>query len=384
MDMNETTIMKEMDRIKPQMMMNNIIILNPVNCDSGMDAKIDPEDIVAYFLLNLLQKIIIEIDADISNGNHYNQEDDHKLVLHFYHHYHMILASIFQSGFYPRLTRSATILLRQPTKPDLSINNEQFDLRIVNEIFLRISKFYPLLTISWLNFLYILNYDRLAKILSKCIQCSNNDSKSKLITMINRELLKRTSLILLCDYLSENLENVEFFSWFLINYLKDIIDNYCQEIPIKEFINAIHRKPISSGLLLQVISSKYDELFVNPNDDNDGPLMAQKILYCIERLHNRRNISLIMFLFERYICNDNLSLYYKCCKYAESIIVKRLNQLYDYNNHNSRKSTTTATKQSPLLFSLDDFNNLLKIVKHTSYNKLYFTLKMIRVRFYDV
>ncbi|KAH7639233.1 hypothetical protein HUG17_3266 [Dermatophagoides farinae] len=387
MDMNETVIMKEMDRIKTRM---NIIILNPINnCPGDCVDKIDSEDVVAYFLLNLLQKIIMEIDLDVSNGNYHsitlNDNHDHQLVVHFLRYYHMILVSIFQSGFYPRLTRSATILLRQQPKSELSLNNETFDLKMVNEIFLKITKFYPLLTISWLNFLYILNYDKLAKILSKCIDRNkvidsngnNQKSKQTSTTIINWEILKRSSLILLCDYLSENLENVEFLSWFIINYLHEIIE-HCHEMPIKEFINGLHRKPVSSGLLLQVISSKFDdELVMNTNGDDDvgGPLMAQKILYCLERSHNRQNIALIMFLLERYICNIRLSLYYKCCKYAESIIINRLNLIYDYK---SRKST-----KQPLLFSFEDFDNLLRIVKHTSYNKLYFTLKMIRVRFYD-
>uniref|UniRef100_A0A6P6Y7E8 Huntingtin-like n=1 Tax=Dermatophagoides pteronyssinus TaxID=6956 RepID=A0A6P6Y7E8_DERPT len=404
MDMNETTIMKEIDYIKMKM---NIIILNPVNnCTGDCLEKIDSEDIFAYFLLNLLQKIIMEIDSDISNGNYYylisnNNNNivvnDHKLIVTFYRHYHMILVSLFQSGFYPRLTRSATLLIRQQPKSEyLSLNNETFNLRMVNEIFLKITKFYPFITISWLNFLYILNYDRLAKILSKCIErnkinifSNGNNMKSKQTTttitttttmtktkIINWEILKRCSLILLCDYLSENLENVEFLSWFIINYLHEIIE-HCHEMPIKEFINTIHRKPVSSGLLLQVISSKCDELF---NTNNDSPLMVQKILYCLERSHNRQNIALIMFLIERYICNIRLSLYYKCCKYAETIIIDRLNLIYDYK---SRKSTKKQQQQQQLLFSFDDFNNLLKIVKHTSYNKLYFTLKMIRVRFYD-
>ncbi|UXI20086.1 beta-amyloid-like protein [Sarcoptes scabiei] len=377
-NLNETNLLSKIDRIKTKI---KLINLNPNESADCFD-QINAESIFANFLLNLLQKIMLKLENDFFaiefvvsglNGSFFDPEESESLV-YFLRYYQLILASVFQSGFNLKLTNAAMSIIKQHSN-QFSLNNEIFELRTVNGIFLKISQFYPTLLIGWLNFLYILNYDKLPRILSMCIEKFRSDKCTA--SNINAEIIKRSSLILLCDFLSENLDNAEFISYVIVKNLAEIVEN-CFETPIKEFINSIHRNSVSSGLFLQSISLRSEELLKNP-------IVANKILFCLKRTHQIHSKALIMFLLENYLCNPNLMIYYKCCKKAESILNDRF--LSCYNLKQSRTSLSMASKETMLsgiptktksLFSSSDLNNLLRILKQTSYSRLFFTITMVK------
>lgn len=318
------------------------------------------EDRLVSRLFDVFQMIITELSANFPGDG---QNEKAQLLIYLLSHYNLLITFAFHSGFYTKLTISAMNYIRsQAKKHD---NNVGFCFAKTNQLFLRASKFYPNITASWLYLLYVLNYDNLLETLSNCIE-PRNGINYQFSDFMHSEIVKRCSTFLLCDFLSENLENVEYLSWIIINHLKEIID-LCGEMPIKDFIIAIHRKSSSSGLFLQAVNTRC-------NEDLSNPKFASKILDCLERAHPNQSLSLIMFLLEKFLFNEQLATYYKCCKYAEIIISDRLSLMYNLNS--------TENSQSDKVFSNADINNLVSILKNTSYNKLYFTVMSIKNKFY--
>ena len=64
------------------------------------------------------------------------------------------------------------------------------------------------------------------------------------------EILRKGSLILLCDLLCENIGNVEYTTWVIVNYTQNLV-NSINESPVQDFVMSVHRTSSSSGLLLQ-------------------------------------------------------------------------------------------------------------------------------------
>ena len=325
--------------------------------------KLSIEEFFVGLLFSILERSITEsanIQLDNSSG-----ESTSKLQLYLLSHYNLLITFVFQSGYYTKLTICATNYIRSLSK---SIKGDHFNFHKTHQTFLNFSIFYPNITVSWLNLLYVLNYDNLQETLSNCIDPKSQTDKAVYSDYIHTEIVKRCSIFLLCDFLSENLENVEYLSWIIINHLWEII-NLCNESPVKDFIISIHRKSSSSGLFLQAVNSRSVEIL-------SSSLLSSKILDCLERAHFNQSLPLVMFLLEKFLFNEQLAGYYKCCKYAENIISNRLLLSYDL------KSSECSINSEKTL-SIADINNLLQILKNTSYNKLYMTVKMIKDKFYS-
>ena len=64
------------------------------------------------------------------------------------------------------------------------------------------------------------------------------------------EILRKGSLVLLSDLLCENIGNVEYTTWVIVNYTQNLV-NSINESPVQDFVMSVHRTASSSGLLLQ-------------------------------------------------------------------------------------------------------------------------------------
>ncbi|MEE6525550.1 hypothetical protein FKM82_025626, partial [Ascaphus truei] len=99
-----------------------------------------------------------------------------------------------------------------------------------------------------------------AKLLSPQMSMESDDlhSESKL-GMCNREIVRRGALILFCDYVCQNLHDSEHLTWLIVNHVQDLI-NLSHEPPVQDFISAIHRNSAASGLFIQAIQSRCENL----------------------------------------------------------------------------------------------------------------------------
>ena len=57
----------------------------------------------------------------------------------------------------------------------------------------------------------------------------------------------------------ENLNDAEHMTWVIINHVNDLI-HLSQEPPVQDFISAIHRNSAASGLFIQAIHSRCENL----------------------------------------------------------------------------------------------------------------------------
>ena len=398
-----------------------------------------PEELLASLLLGVLQQALGELAEDLG-GYRSRRSSRVELTVYLLAQYTLSLAFVFQSGFFPRVTACATQLIGrcqlsksggapaaklQPVV--VVVNDLPYDFATTNELFFRLAAFHPHLTISWLNLLYITNYERLPVMLSRLIDhqqqdhhtnsdpelqnstavdahqlpqplSSSSPSHHHLTLNINAHVLRRFALVLLCDYLTENLENVEYLSWLVINHLREIVD-LCYEVPVREFIHSVHRRSSSSGLFLQAVNSRCsDQLSLNGNSTTTSvdPLFASKLLHCLERAHSSQSLPLVLFLLEQYLFNAALAPYYNCSKAAEVIAASRLASLYDLNDHATSAPPKAAetivvsggapeTPPPPKnLLSLKDLSNLRKLLRNTSYVKLSYTVQTIKNQYFGV
>lgn len=57
----------------------------------------------------------------------------------------------------------------------------------------------------------------------------------------------------------QNLHDSEHLTWLIVNHVRDLI-NLSHEPPVQDFISAVHRNSAASGLFIQAIQSRCDNL----------------------------------------------------------------------------------------------------------------------------
>lgn len=320
-----------------------------------------PEVKLVNFLLEKLATAVDEMCEVFSK-----EAADKSMLAYLLANYLLTLTYVFQSGMFPKLTKAATELLHHSQLNPRSLG--RFDFEKCLRHFMLLGKFAPILTAHWLNLLYVISYDKLPGVLAEAIELDRSQSTVE-ISSINLEIVRRCALILLCDHLSESLESVEYLSWLVINHLSAVIE-LDRETPIHEFSAACHRKASSSGLFLQSIGGRH----LDALGTSLGPIYAMKVLRCLERAHFSQSATLVKFLLEKFLFNEQLVAgYYNCIKYAEYIASNRLVAMFA-GGHSKANN----------LLSLKDINNLVRILKRTSYVRLNHTVHLIKARYFNL
>ncbi|CAG0920728.1 unnamed protein product [Notodromas monacha] len=116
----------------------------------------------------------------------------------------------------------------------------------------------PLIPLYWMNLLSLLNCGNVnlwSKIL-KTSKASSKISSNGEASNCSREVIRRGTLIVYCDYIHENLfvssGGGEELTWLLVNHLKSLV---ClnKEPPVADLVAALHRNCASSQLFLHAI-----------------------------------------------------------------------------------------------------------------------------------
>nr|CAD7264749.1 unnamed protein product [Timema shepardi] len=96
----------------------------------------------------------------------------------------------------------------------------------------------------------------------------------------------------------ENLNDAEQLSWLLVNHTEEIVA-LSTEPPVQELIAAVHRNSAASGLLVQAVGSKCQDL--------KRPSFVCRLLRCLEGVHPSQSGALLMLLVPRLLGSPQLA-----------------------------------------------------------------------------
>lgn len=267
-------------------------------------AKCLPEETISRFLLQLVGILLedigtkqLKVDMNEQQHTFYCQQLGTLL---------MCLIHIFKSGVFRRITATATRLFRGDGSEGSFYTLESLSALVQNMI-----PTHPSLVLLWCQILLLVNYTNYSwwsevhqtlkrhslsttKLLSPQITGDLEESKveSKL-GMCNREIVRRGALILFCDYVCQNLHDSEHLTWLIVNHVQDLI-NLSHEPPVQDFISAIHRNSAASGLFIQAIQSRCENLAT--------PTSLKKTLQCLEGIHLSQSGAVLMLYVDKFLC----------------------------------------------------------------------------------
>ncbi|XP_063780391.1 huntingtin isoform X3 [Pseudophryne corroboree] len=275
------------------------------NCVEQNQIKVLPEETVSRFLLQLvgilLEDIVHkELKVDLSEQQHtfYCQQLGTLL---------MCLVHIFKSGTFRRITSAASRLFKGDGD-----NGNFYTLERLSTLVQSLFPTHPPLVLLWCQFLLLIDYTNYnwwsevhqtlkrnslssTKLLLSPQMSTDSDEpepQSKL-GVCNREIVRRGALILFCDYVCQNLHDSEHLTWLIVNHVQDLI-NLSHEPPVQDFISAIHRNSAASGLFIQAIQSRCENLAT--------PTSLKKTLQCLEGIHLSQSGAVLMLYIDKLLC----------------------------------------------------------------------------------
>ncbi|XP_062852378.1 huntingtin isoform X2 [Trichomycterus rosablanca] len=270
----------------------------------GEPQRFPPEETFARFLLQLVGVLLDEISSkqvkvDMSEQQHtfYCQQLGTLL---------MCLIHIFKSGMFRRITAAGSRLL----KAEGGEGNAFYSLEGLNGLVLQLITTHPSLVLLWCQVLLLINYTNYSwwsevnqtprrqslsstKLLSPHSSSEGGDQNSEgKQAVCNREIVRRGALVLFCDYVCQNLHDSEHLTWLTVNHVRDLI-SLSHEPPVQDFISAVHRNSAASGLFIQAIQSRCDNL--------STPVMLKKTLQCLEGIHLSQSGALLMLYVDKLL-----------------------------------------------------------------------------------
>ncbi|XP_068584979.1 huntingtin isoform X2 [Cebidichthys violaceus] len=276
----------------------------------GEAQKAPPEETFARFLLQLVGVLLDDISSrqvkvDITEQQHtfYCQQLGTLL---------MCLIHVFKSGMFRRITAAASRLLKGEggggqTGTEAALF---YPLEGLNSMVQCLITTHPSLVLLWCQVLLIIDYTNYSwwtevhqtprghslsctKLLSPHSSGEGEEDKPEArLAMVNREIVRRGALILFCDYVCQNLHDSEHLTWLIVNHVRDLI-SLSHEPPVQDFISAVHRNSAASGLFIQAIHSRCDNL--------STPTMLKKTLQCLEGIHLSQSGSLLMLYVDKLL-----------------------------------------------------------------------------------
>ncbi|NWV12179.1 HD protein, partial [Ptilonorhynchus violaceus] len=267
-------------------------------------AKYPPEETFSRFLLQLvgilLEDIVtkqLKVDMNEQQHTFYCQELGTLL---------MCLIHIFKSGMFRRITAAATRLFTGDGS-----DGSFYTLESLSDLVQSMIPTHPSLVLLWCQILLLVNYTNYnwwsevhqtpkrhslstTKLLSPHISGDSDESDLESKRGIcNREIVRRGALILFCDYVCQNLHDSEHLTWLIVNHVQDLI-NLSHEPPVQDFISAVHRNSAASGLFIQAIQSRCENLA--------APTTLKKTLQCLEGIHLSQSGAVLTLYVDKLLC----------------------------------------------------------------------------------
>ncbi|XP_074640755.1 huntingtin-like [Tubulanus polymorphus] len=292
------------------------------------DSSQQPEDLLARLLMQVIGAVSSELSrlcTCLLSGQAHSMFLRQQLS-----HLLLYMTHMFQSGQFRRVATATMRIIRQKTTCSF------YSIEQINEYFLLLSEKYPTFTLQWCNILILLNYDkqewwsRVMQTPQKYMMSSPSHSNppaepSKPGTLsCSQEVVRRGGLMLFCDYVCENLTDAEHMIWVIINHVGDLITQ-AYEPPVQDFISAIHRNSAASGLFIQAIHSRCENL--------GRPSMVKKTLQCLEAIHLSQSGTLLTLLIDKFLHTQHMAVARICdtiaCRRVEMLLAEKVE---DSNN----------------------------------------------------
>uniref|UniRef100_A0A452S207 Huntingtin n=1 Tax=Ursus americanus TaxID=9643 RepID=A0A452S207_URSAM len=276
----------------------------PEERNEGRQTKSLPEETFSRFLLQLvgilLEDIVTkQLKVEMSEQQHtfYCQELGTLL---------MCLIHIFKSGMFRRITAAASRLFTVDSADGSFYGLERLNARVRAMV-----PTHPALVLLWCQILLLVShtdYRWWAEVQQTPRRRSLSSTKSLSpqmpgeeegpdaackLGMCNREIVRRGALILFCDYVCQNLHDSEHLTWLIVNHIQDLI-SLSHEPPVQDFISAVHRNSAASGLFIQAIQSRCENL--------SAPTALKKTLQCLEGIHLSQSGAVLTLYVDKLLC----------------------------------------------------------------------------------
>ncbi|XP_045429955.1 huntingtin isoform X2 [Pipistrellus kuhlii] len=275
----------------------------PAAHGAGRQVKTLPEETFARFLLQLvgilLEDIVTkQLRVDMSEQQHtfYCQELGTLL---------MCLIHIFKSGMFRRITTAASRLFTAD-----GADGSFYSLESLNAHVRSMVPTHPALVLLWCQILLLVSHTdygwwaevqqtprrrslSTTKSLSPQVPGEEDSQPASQLGMCNREIVRRGALILFCDYVCQNLHDSEHLTWLVVNHVQDLI-SLSHEPPVQDFVSAVHRSAAASGLFLQAIQSRGENL--------SAPTTLRKTLQCLEGIHLSQSGAVLTLYVDKLLC----------------------------------------------------------------------------------
>lgn len=181
----------------------------------------------------------------------------------------------------------------------------------------------------------------------------------------NIELTRRGALCLVLDFVSISMNDVEHITWLIIHHINDIV-RWSHEMPVAEFINAVHGNSASSGIFIQAISSNFNNL--------TSISFVTRLLWTLEQVHYTQYGSLVVLLVEKLLSSQQLLPYRSLTKKIEEFACETVQKLLNETN----KSLVTTNEEVINQLSTEDLDRIISILDGYMYPKLIKLLKELR------
>ncbi|KAF6371843.1 huntingtin [Rhinolophus ferrumequinum] len=275
----------------------------PEEHSEGKQTKNLPEETFSRFLLQLvgilLEDIVTkQLKVEMSEQQHtfYCQELGTLL---------MCLIHIFKSGMFRRITAAASRLFTAD-----GADSSFYSLESLNTHVRCMIPTHPALVLLWCQILLLVSHTDYrwwaevqqtpkrrslssTKSLSPQMSAEEPSDVAPKLGVCNREIVRRGALILFCDYVCQNLHDSEHLTWLIVNHIQDLI-SLSREPPVQDFISAVHRNAAASGLFIQAIQSRCENL--------STPTALKKTLQCLEGIHLSQSGAVLALYVDKLLC----------------------------------------------------------------------------------
>jgi len=173
----------------------------------------------------------------------------------------------------------------------------------------------------------------------------------------NVELSRRGALCLVLDFVSISMDDVEHITWLIIHHINDII-RWSHEMPIAEFINAVHGTSASSGIFIQAIDT-------NTNDLTSSSFVT-RLLWSLEKVHYTQYGSLVVLLVEKLLSSPDLMTYRVLTRRVEDFACEAVKKLLNDTN----KSLITTNEETINQLTPEDLDKIISMLDRDLYPRL--------------
>ncbi|XP_029667120.1 huntingtin isoform X1 [Formica exsecta] len=356
--------------------------MDPLNVLSIQSRQVPPEHIFARFIFKVINLISAKVFNLLGLVNHKSTDpfvgfsdytaDDNYLV-HQFAFFLQLCIHMFESGSHCKVANATMQMIQGRNVSD----EEKLLVDDLNCLMLGIGRVCPTVTCQWAYLMILLGYNEMS-FWSKVLGSESADyivahprPGEKRITCdyinggINIQIVRRGGIILFCDYICENLNDVEPLTWLLVNHIKEAVD-IAVESPVRDLLTtAIHRNPAASGLLVQAIATKCTNL--------SRPSFIKRLLQCIEGAHHSQSGAVILTLIPRLLSTKYLAL----SRMAAKIASRRVEILL-----------TTGAEDAIDQLSKDDLVKIMDTLQTTKlarkHGGLVSLLNKLAVQYYDL